>query len=180
MANWVDDGTSSYTVGDTGGRGFSGHEILRRAGATSLIVLPLLSAGTRLGLLLVADRANRAPDVEAIEFLELLALQAAVGLRTSVASAPPRDVLPERAGVVLVDGGPELTGALRAVVAGGGTVYQTGASEFVLAFAPDSASSAEVVGRELRTKLGVPVGVAVGVVGEPGEAVLRRARGSLI
>ena len=180
MARWVDDATSSYTVGDTAGRGFSGHEVLRRAGATSLIVLPLLAAGTRLGLLVVADRANRAPDVESIEFLELLALQAAAGLRAPVAPAPLPGALPERAGVVLVDGGPELAGALRAVVAGGGTAYQTGATEFVLAFAPDNAANAEAVGQELRTKLGVPVGVAVGVIGEPGESVLRRARGSLI
>ena len=32
MASWVDDGTSTYTVGDTAGRGFVGHEVLRRAG----------------------------------------------------------------------------------------------------------------------------------------------------
>ena len=32
MAVWVDEGTSSYTVGDTAGRGFAGHEVLRRAG----------------------------------------------------------------------------------------------------------------------------------------------------
>ena len=30
MASWVDEGTSSYTVGDTAGRGFVGHEVLRR------------------------------------------------------------------------------------------------------------------------------------------------------
>ena len=61
MAAWVDDGTSTYTVGDTAGRGFAGHEVLRRAGVGSLIVLPLAAAGERLGLLVVADRANRRP-----------------------------------------------------------------------------------------------------------------------
>ena len=53
--SWVDEATSSYTVGDTAGRGFNGHEVLRRAGAGSLIVLPLTAAGERLG----PDRARR-------------------------------------------------------------------------------------------------------------------------
>ena len=81
MASWVDDGTSTYTVGDTAGRGFVGHEVLRRAGVGSLIVLPLTAAGERLGLIVVADRANRRPASEDVELLELLALQAANGLR---------------------------------------------------------------------------------------------------
>ena len=81
MASWVDDGTSTYTVGDTAGRGFVGHEVLRRTGVGSLIVLPLAVAGERLGLLVLADRANRRPAPEDIELLELLALQAATGLR---------------------------------------------------------------------------------------------------
>ena len=81
MAVWVDEGTSSYTVGDTAGRGFAGHEVLRRAGVGSLIVLPLVAAGERVGLIVVADRAHRRPAFEDIELLELLALQAANGLR---------------------------------------------------------------------------------------------------
>ena len=118
MASWVDEGTSSYTVGDTAGRGFVGHEVLRRAGIGSLLVLPLSAAGERLGLILVADRANRRPVIEDIELLELLALQAANGLRMASmisqlrervsrdpltglrASLPP---LPDQAGVVLID-----------------------------------------------------------------------------
>ena len=60
MAVWVDEGTSSYTIGDTAGRGFAGHEILRRAGIDSLIVLPLVAAGERVGLIVVADRAPAA------------------------------------------------------------------------------------------------------------------------
>jgi diguanylate cyclase (GGDEF)-like protein len=118
IASWVDEGTSSYTVGDTAGRGFAGHEILRRAGVGSLIVLPLSAAGDRLGLIVVADRANRRPVSEDVEVLELLALQAANGLRMASmlsqlrervsrdpltglrASLPP---LPDQAGVVLVD-----------------------------------------------------------------------------
>ena len=45
MACLVDEGTSSYTVGDTAGRGFVGHEVLRRSGVASLVVLPLSAAG---------------------------------------------------------------------------------------------------------------------------------------
>ena len=118
MASWVDDGTSTYTVGDTAGRGFVGHEVLRRAGVGSLIVLPLAAAGERLGLIIVADRANRRPASEDVELLELLALQAANGLRLASmisqlrervsrdpltglhASLPP---LPERTAVVMLD-----------------------------------------------------------------------------
>ena len=81
MARWVDEGTASYTVGDTAGRGFAGHEVLRRAGAGSLIVLPLSAAGERVGLIVIADRAPRRPGSEDIELLELLALQTANGLR---------------------------------------------------------------------------------------------------
>ena len=118
IASWVDEGTSSYTVGDTAGRGSVGHEVLRRSGIGSLIVLPLSVAGERLGLIVVADRANRRPVNEDVELLELLALQAASGLRMASmisrlrervtrdpltglrASLPP---LPDQAGVVLVD-----------------------------------------------------------------------------
>ena len=118
MASWVDDGTSTYTVGDAAGRGFVGHEVLRRSGVGSLIVLPLTAAGERLGLIVVADRANRRPASEDVELLELLALQAANGLRLASmlsqlrervsrdpltglhASLPP---LPERTAVVMLD-----------------------------------------------------------------------------
>jgi diguanylate cyclase (GGDEF)-like protein len=98
MAAWVDEGTSSYTVGDATGRGFNGHEVLRRAGAASLIVLPLATAGERLGLVVVADRGNRRPNLEDVELLELLALQAANGLRLSdlrsqLRERPARDAL---------------------------------------------------------------------------------------
>ena len=91
MASWVDDGTSCYTVGDAAGRGFAGHEVLRRAGVGSLIVLPLTAAGERLGLIVVADRANRRPAPEDIELLELLALQAATGLRMASVLAQLRE-----------------------------------------------------------------------------------------
>jgi diguanylate cyclase (GGDEF)-like protein len=118
VARWVDDGTSSYTVGDAGGRGFPGHEVLRRLGAASLIVLPLTAAGERLGVIVLADRANRRPVFEDVELLELLAGQAATSLRMASAVAQLRErasrdpltglhaslpVLPARAGVVIAD-----------------------------------------------------------------------------
>jgi EAL domain-containing protein (putative c-di-GMP-specific phosphodiesterase class I) len=81
MVAWVRDGTSCYTLGDTAGRGYAGHEVLRKAGAASLIVLPLVAGGQRLGLIVLADRANRRPPAEDVELLELLAHVAAGGLR---------------------------------------------------------------------------------------------------
>ena len=85
IAAWVEPGTSSYTAGDTGGRGFEGHEVLRAAGANSVIVLPLSAASERSGLLLLADRANLRIGTEDAELLELLATQAAGMLRMAAA-----------------------------------------------------------------------------------------------
>ena len=84
-------GTSSYTAGDAGGRGFEGHEVLRDAGANAVIVLPLVSAGERRGLLLVADRANHRINTEKAELLELLAGQAAGSLRMAAAVTELRE-----------------------------------------------------------------------------------------
>jgi diguanylate cyclase (GGDEF)-like protein len=81
MSAWVDHGTSCYTAGDASGRGFAGHEPLRRAGAGSLVVLPMQAAGERVGVLVLADRVPRRLPTETAELLELLALQAAGGLR---------------------------------------------------------------------------------------------------
>jgi diguanylate cyclase (GGDEF)-like protein len=81
IAAWVDTGTSSYTAADAGGRGFAGHEVLREAGANSMVVLPLTAAAERHGLLLLADRANHRITTEEVELLELLAGQAAGSLR---------------------------------------------------------------------------------------------------
>jgi len=91
IAAWVDMGTSSYTAGDTGGRGFEGHEVLRQAGANAVIVLPLVAAGERHGLLMVADRANHRISTEKAELLELLAVQAAGSLRMAAAVTELRE-----------------------------------------------------------------------------------------
>jgi diguanylate cyclase (GGDEF)-like protein len=91
IAAWVDKGTSSYTAGDSGGRGFEGHEVLRESGANAVIVLPLVAAGERLGLLVVADRANHRISTEEAELLELLAGQAAGSLRMAAAVTELRE-----------------------------------------------------------------------------------------
>jgi diguanylate cyclase (GGDEF)-like protein len=85
IAGWVSQGTSCYTVNETAGRGFGGHEPLRRAGAASLVVLPLTGAGERLGVLVLVDRTPHRLSTEHVELLELLAFQAASGLRMAAA-----------------------------------------------------------------------------------------------
>ncbi len=85
IAGWVRNGTSSYTAADTGGRGFAGHEVLRAAGANSVIVLPMRAAAEDLGLLVLADRANLVTTTADAELLELLATQAAGSLRMAAA-----------------------------------------------------------------------------------------------
>ena len=85
IGQWVTHGTSSYTVSEAAGRGFAGHEALRRAGAASLIVLPLAAGGERLGIIVLADRTPHRLSTEHVELLELLAFQAASGLRMAAA-----------------------------------------------------------------------------------------------
>ena len=85
IGEWVTHGTSSYTVNEAAGRGFAGHEPLRRAGAASLIVLPLAAGGERLGIIVLADRTPHRLSTEHVELLELLAFQAASGLRMAAA-----------------------------------------------------------------------------------------------
>ena len=85
IGKWVTHGTSSYTVNEAAGRGFEGHEPLRRAGAASLLVLPLAAGGERLGIIALADRTPHRLSTEHVELLELLAFQAASGLRMAAA-----------------------------------------------------------------------------------------------
>ena len=81
MAGWVENGTSSYTKGDTTSPGFAGHELLRAQGASTLVVLPLEASGRRLGFLALADHEPCDLITEDVELLELLATQVAAGLR---------------------------------------------------------------------------------------------------
>ncbi len=193
MAVWVDEGTSSYTVGETAGRGFAGHEVLRRAGVGSLIVLPLVAAGERVGLVVIADRAARRPAFEDIELLELLALQAANGLRmASVLSQlrVSRDPLtglhaslPTAAhGAILlvdIDGLGEINGdrgqaagddvlratagLLRELTPAGGQAFRIGADEFVVTLDVRHARAAESIGWELRSQAPARLGRTVSV-----------------
>jgi diguanylate cyclase (GGDEF)-like protein len=91
IAAWVDHGTSCYTSGDAAGRGFAGHEPLRHAGAETVLVLPLAAAGRRVGLLVLADRRLLELAPETVALLELLAVQAAGGLRMAAAVLELRD-----------------------------------------------------------------------------------------
>jgi hypothetical protein len=187
IATWVDEGTSSYTVGDAAGRGFAGHEVLRRAGAGSLIVLPLVAAGDRLGLLVVADRANRRPDAEQIALLELLAAQAASGLRLASAlhERSARDPLtglhavlpqlPPHGAVLHLDVGSgqatsddvlrAAAGLLRELTPAGGYAARIGADQFAVALDARHAGTAETIAWELRSqapaRLGRPVSVDI-------------------
>jgi diguanylate cyclase (GGDEF)-like protein len=193
MAVWVDEGTSSYTVGDTVGRGFAGHEVLRRAGVGSLIVLPLVAAGERVGLVVVADRAARRPAFEDIELLELLALQAANGLRmasvlsqlrvsrdpltglhASLPTAPHGAVLLvdiDRLGEVNGDRGQAAgddvlratAGLLRELTPAGGQAFRVGADEFVVTLDARHARAAEAIGWELRSQAPSRLGRTVSV-----------------
>src|SRR4051794_10542808 len=81
IAACADHGSSCYTAGAGTRRGFAGHEPLRAAGAGSVVALPMVAAGRRVGVLLLADRAAHRLATETVELLELLAVQAAGGLR---------------------------------------------------------------------------------------------------
>ena len=91
IASWVVTGTSCYTMGDPSGTGFAGHQALRTAGMTTVIVIPMSAGGTQLGLLIVADAARMLPQTDDVERLELLATQAASGLLTAAAMAELRE-----------------------------------------------------------------------------------------
>ena len=173
MAAWVDEATSSYTVGDAAGRGFSGHEALRRAGAGSLVVLPLIAARERLGLVVIADRVNHRPSSESVELLELLSLQAASGLRMASVLAQLRErsardpltglhaslpQLPPRSGVVILEvdwleplnghAGDDVlratAGLLRELMPSGGQAFRIGGDEFVVTLDARHAAAAEI------------------------------------
>ncbi|MDP9384782.1 MAG: diguanylate cyclase [Actinomycetota bacterium] len=83
--------TSCYTSGEAAGLGFTGHEPVRAAGAATMVVLPLTAAGERLGILVLADERERTLATGEVELLELLAMQAAGGLRTAAAVRELRD-----------------------------------------------------------------------------------------
>ena len=81
MASWVEAGTSVLTVGDAGGKGPTPTDGLRRAGAGALVVVPMAVAGTQLGFLALADRSSVVLEIESVELLELLGVQASAQIR---------------------------------------------------------------------------------------------------
>ncbi len=84
VAGWVESMTSVYTIGEPAGRGFAGHEVLRRAGAEAIVVLPVHGGGDRArGVLLLVHSEPIALPTEDVELLELLAAQAGSALRTA-------------------------------------------------------------------------------------------------
>ena len=190
IAAWVDMGTSSYTAGDRGGRGFEGHEVLREAGANAVIVIPLDSAGERHGLLLVADRANHRIDTEKAELLELLAGQAAGSLRmaaavTELRERAARDPLTGLGHAAGDDVLRSVAGVLRAVSPTHGRAFRIGGDEFAVLFECSGEAGAWAVGWDLqaqaRARLGttMSIGLAIAVPSETDEQLVARADAAL-
>jgi diguanylate cyclase (GGDEF)-like protein len=93
LGGLVDQVASCYTAGDSTGAGFAGTDGLRAAGARTVVVLPLLARGQRLGILLVADTVAARLDTADAELLELLGAHAA----TCLDNAAMLDELRDRA-----------------------------------------------------------------------------------
>ncbi len=91
IAAWVAAARSCYTLGRPAGRGFTGHDSLRMAGANTLVVLGLDARGRQQGFLLAADAAEALPVTDVVELLELLASQTASCLQAAAALDELRD-----------------------------------------------------------------------------------------
>jgi len=81
VLQFVQAGTSCFTVGESGGQDFSGLARLREAGVGALAMLGLSDHPSRV--LVVADSTPREIVTETIELLELLVTHAASALRVS-------------------------------------------------------------------------------------------------
>jgi len=79
VAGYVVDGTSAYTVANAAGDATAGVRALRDAGAAALAAVQIDPER----ILVLADRNDHPPHTDDIELLELLAVQAAVCLRTA-------------------------------------------------------------------------------------------------
>ena len=91
MAQWVDSGITSLTIGDGAGKGPPATEPLRRAGAGALVVVPLAVGRVKLGFLALSDRSTVVLDTERAELMELLGVQTAAQLRGLTAVVELRD-----------------------------------------------------------------------------------------
>ena len=76
---WVAHGTSCYFAGGTAS---TAHEFFVRAGAGSVLVLPLTVHGSRGGVLIVADERVVRCSTDRVQLLEQLAVHGAVTLRS--------------------------------------------------------------------------------------------------
>jgi diguanylate cyclase (GGDEF)-like protein len=88
----VHSGTSSYTIGRTGGVGFPGQEKLRADGVNSLALLPLSGPVLSVpGFIVVASQEIITLDTEHLALLELLAAEVTACLRVAVGVRDLRD-----------------------------------------------------------------------------------------
>ncbi len=72
LSSLVERVASCYTAGDSTGAGFVGTDSLRAAGARAVAVVPLVSAGRRLGILIAASMLPTAFDHADAETIEML------------------------------------------------------------------------------------------------------------
>lgn len=82
LTEHVAHGASLVAAGDAHGQGLAELDDLRRAGATTLVLVALRHMGRNEGLLVVADRRPEPPATDRVELLELLAAHATSTLQT--------------------------------------------------------------------------------------------------
>jgi diguanylate cyclase (GGDEF)-like protein len=92
MANWVEPGTTMVSMADASGKSATATEPLRRAGAGTLLVVPLAVGRAKLGFLALADRSSLPVNTERTELVELLGVQTAAQLRGLTAVVELRDL----------------------------------------------------------------------------------------
>lgn len=83
LSLWVHGPRSCYTMGDPSAIHSEGHELLARAGLSSLAVTAVDAAGSRLGFLLVASTTTELNDHHQVEQLEVLAALLGSAIRNS-------------------------------------------------------------------------------------------------
>ncbi len=98
LSSLVDRVASCYTAGDSTGAGFVGTDSLRAAGARAVAVVPLVSGGRRLGILVAASMLPTAFDHADAETIEMLGAHVAScidrsNLFAKLRHATERDVL---------------------------------------------------------------------------------------
>ena len=91
VAQWVETGSSCYTMAQSDGVGFVGHDVFRGAGARTIVVIPLTARQQPIGLLILAETEPVLPATEQIERLEILATQVATCLLTASTMTELRD-----------------------------------------------------------------------------------------